>query len=84
LLDSIDTSDELFKRETVHTLDIITTSTDTDLEQLLFKTVDAQINVDSDTNNITDNNNNNNNNNKRKKIPLSSDNTEFGWFFTVP
>ena len=82
-LDTIDTS-SVFKRETSNTLDIIT-GTDThedDLNHLLFKTVQAQLKVQS-----TNTNNNSTNNAasslsslQPKKIQLIANNTEFGDF----
>ena len=82
-LDTIDTS-SVFKRETSNTLDIIT-GTDThedDLNHLLFKTVQAQLKVQS-----TNTNNNSTNNAasslsslQPKKIQLIANNAEFGDF----
>ena len=62
-LDSFDTS-VVFKRETSNTLDILA-GPDEDLDNLLFKTVNAQIIV---TNNAT----------HHQKNQLISQNTEFG------
>ena len=81
-LDTIDTS-SVFKRETSNTLDIIT-GTDThedDLNHLLFKTVQAQLKVQStNTNNSTNNAASSLSSLQPKKIQLIANNTEFGDF----
>ena len=81
-LDTIDTS-SVFKRETSNTLDIIT-GTDThedDLNHLLFKTVQAQLKVQStNTNKSTNNAASSLSSLQPKKIQLISNNTEFGDF----
>ena len=79
LLDTVDTS-SVFKRETSNTLDIIdgTDTHEDDLNHLLFKTVQAQLKVQS-----TNTNNNTNNaasSLQSKKIQLIANNTEFGDF----
>ena len=76
LLDSVDTS-LVFKRETGNTLDIITDDSDEDLNNLLFKTVDAQLIVGTSLNSTN------------KALPpnhktdghLISESTEFGDFW---
>lgn len=68
VLDSIDTS-LVFKRETANSIDIIT-GPDEDLDHLLFKTVDAQLQVSSD--------NQTTNTKQQQRIQLTHDNTEFG------
>ena len=81
-LDTIDTS-SVFKRETSNTLDIIT-GADThedDLNHLLFKTVQAQLKVQStNTNNSTNNAASSLSSLQPKKIQLIANNTEFGDF----
>ena len=81
-LDTIDTS-SVFKRETSNTLDIIT-GTDThedDLNHLLFKTVQAQLKVQStNTNNSTNNAASSLSSLQPKKIQLIANNAEFGDF----
>ena len=76
LLDTIDTS-LVFKRETSNTIDIIDgiNTREDDLNHLLFKTVQAQLKVQ--TNNST---NNAAPPSPPKKIQLITNNTEFGDF----
>ena len=81
-LDTIDTS-TVFKRETSNTLDIIdgTDTHEDDLNHLLFKTVQAQLKVQStNTNNSTNNAASSLSSLQPKKIQLIANNTEFGDF----
>lgn len=76
-LDSIDTS-QVFKRETSNSLDIIS-GPDEDLNNLLFKTVQAQLQVGSTTQKSNNSTNDKSTTSENKKtIQLISDNTEFG------
>ena len=70
-LDTIDSS-IVFKRETANTLDILN-GDDEDLDNLLFKTVNAQIKVSTTTNKT--------NTSTNQKNMLISQNAEFGDFF---
>ena len=62
----------MFKRETANTLDILN-GDDEDLDNLLFKTVNAQIKVSTTTNKT--------NTSTNQKNMLISQNAEFGDFF---
>ena len=85
ILDTVDTS-VVFKRETVNANDVIT-GIDDDLDNLLFKTVNAQLHVGSrdhvgslDHVGSQDHNITNQSTNHRQKIHLSANSTEFGEF----
>ena len=65
-----------FKRETTDTLDLITEDDINNIDQLLFKTVQADLTVSGED---KDTNTNNNNNVTAKSTYLESDTTEFGY-----